>query len=70
MQEKWVKAAGYHVCINEHNQVIRALKETSNNTLPAMPYRYDRKTQTWVNARGVKLSTLRSGIHKGTYSIK
>lgn len=69
MKARWITIAGYEVCVNEHDQVVRCMRMTHNEPNPAMPYHYDRKLGAWVNARGVKRNTLKAGIYRGTYSI-
>ena len=68
--EKWVTVAGYDVCVDEDDRVIRATRDDHGSVVPAMPYRYDRRQQVWVNAKGVKRNTLRAGLRSGSYAIK
>ena len=71
MSETWVRVKGYDVCIDEAGRVLRAVKLDSNgNGIPAAPYRWSKPYCAWVNATGVKITTLRAGMSRGTYQIR
>jgi hypothetical protein len=68
--EKWQVVAGCGVCTDEQGRVIRCTKPDQNGSLvPAAPYKYSKVWRNWSNATGVKLTTLKSGISRGTYKI-
>lgn len=69
--EKWHMLGTSMVCVDESTgRVVRATKADSNSGLvPAMPYKWSRWQRAWINAQGCKLSTLKSGISRGTYQI-
>lgn len=71
MSETWVKVKGYDVCIDEAGRVLRAVKfDNNHNGIPAAPYRWHKPYQMWIKATGVKITTLRAGMSRGTYQIK
>lgn len=55
----------------EDGRVMRAvLLDENGGMVTAYPYRYDKTIGCWVNASGVKVGTLRSGMSRGKYEIR
>lgn len=71
MQTGWKQVQDARVYVDECGRVQKAVKlDINGSSIPAMPYRWSKPYGCWINARGVKIATLRSGISRGTYAIK
>ena len=72
VKDGWHKVKEYSLYV-EDGRVLRATKPDpqsfSGGYLPAQIYVWDARNHVWTNARGVKYSTARNGIYKGTYGV-
>ena len=72
VMDGWHDVKEYSLYV-EDGRVLRATKPDpqsfSGGYLPAQIYVWDARNHVWTNAKGVKYSTARNGIYKGTYGV-
>lgn len=67
MQSRWEQVTESKDVRIENGMVVRATK--NNGTLPASVYRWDKRSECYVNACPIKYTTFRKGYESGKYTI-
>lgn len=65
----WHTIQGFEIYV-EDDKVKRGISGDGVTAKPTYPYRYNKQMNCWVNCSGLSVSAFKSGVRRGTVTMK